>query len=246
MGRMERFARYTFAPWPDEGLREAVRVFRRPYVTRADLRFDALTTLLIELKDSAYSASGETGEWVDEHGVRHADPNGSPGTLRLSWERPIFALESYDEFYSRPYAHAYAWRKENPSLAFLEIVSEPDAWIQELLADNPDTGVFPTSGTPVMVRDDLRAQNPSWPEPTGRFYPPGGAVDLGLDVLISFAGTPIPRQMAEMRAEAEKLRAQREAEARTRPRYRHLFIASESHMLEVLCEALPRWEWRKE
>ncbi|MFC5847728.1 hypothetical protein [Deinococcus petrolearius] len=32
------------------------------------------------------------------------------------------------------------------------------------------------------------------------------------------------------------------AEMVSKPRYRHLFIASETHMLEVLCEDLPAWE----
>ena len=64
-----------------------------------------------------------------------------------------------------------------------------------------------------------------------------------MDFAIVFKDSPTPEQLAEAQAERVRLKAEREAELRSKPRYRHLFIASDSHMLEILCEELPRWEW---
>ena len=133
---MERFAKYTFAPWPDEELLSQAATFRRPYITRFEQRFNAQPSLQIEIEDGEYSATGETGYSVDESGQKHHDPNGVPGVLRFVWEGfqdRIFALESYDEFYSAPYAQAYAWKKDSPRRFLHEIISEPDAWIREIV-----------------------------------------------------------------------------------------------------------------
>lgn len=244
---MERFARYTFAPWPDEALLETVTRFRMPVVVRVvqNFRSGSEPRLLIEVEDAAYSPTGETGRFRGEDGKWQAHHNGIPGILRLTWDvasGSLFALESYDEFYSRPYAHAYAWRKGSERRFLHEIVSEPDAWIEELLADNPDTGVFPVSGVPVMVREDLRTQNPSWGEPTGRFFPPTARLEDGGTHALFFKLSGEPPTPGE-EAEIERRKSEMRAEMLSQPRYRHLFIASGSHMLEVLCENLPTWEW---
>lgn len=240
---MERFARYTFAPWPDEALLEAAARFRMPLITRVEQRFSSSPPLMVEVEDAAYSETGEPGRFLGEDGEWHRHPNGTPGTLRLTWEfTTVYALESYDEFYSRPYAQAYAWKKGIKRRFLHEIISEPDAWIEELLADNPDTGVFPMSGAPVMVREDLRAQNPSWGEPTGRFFSPTARLEDGgtHPVFFKASGEPFT---PEDEAETERQKAAMREEMLGKPRYRHLFIASESHMLEVLCGDLPSWEW---
>lgn len=242
---MERFARYTFAPWPDAALLEAAARFRMPVVVRVvqNFRGGSEPRLLIEVEDAAYSETEETGRFRGEDGEWDHSPNGTPGTLRLTWDfTTVYALESYDEFYSRPYAHAYAWRKRSERRFLHEIVSEPDAWIEELLADNPDTGVFPMSGVPVMVREDLRTQNPSWGEPTGRFFPPTARLEDGGTHALFFKSSGEPLTPEE-EAEIERRKSEMRAEMLSRPRYRHLFIASDSHMLEMLCGDLPTWEW---
>jgi hypothetical protein len=229
MRRMERFARYAFAPWPDAALLEAAARFRMPVVVQVvqNFRSGSEPRLLIEVED---------GEW-------QAQPDGTPGTLRLTWDfTTVYALESYDEFYSRPYAHAYAWKKDSKRRFLHEIVSEPDAWIEELLADNPDTGVFPMSGSPVMVREDLREQNPAWGEPTGRFFPPTARLEDGGTHPMFFKASGEPLTPPD-EAEIERRKSAMREEMLGKPRYRHLFIASESHMLEVLCGDLPTWAW---
>lgn len=244
---MERFARYAFAPWPDAALLEAAARFRMPVIVQVvqDFRSGSAPRLLIEIEDAAYSPTGQTGRFRGEDEKWQAHPNGTPGTLRLTWDAGsgcLFALESYDEFYSRPYAHAYAWKKDSEPRFLHEVVNEPDAWIEELLADNPDTGVFPMFGSPVMVRDDLRAQNPSWGEPTGRFFPPTARLEDG-GRHYDFFNTSGEPFTPEEQGEIERRKSDMRDEMLARPRYRHLFIASETHMLEVLCGDLPTWEW---
>lgn len=224
MGRLERFLQYGFAPWPDEELRAVVDAFARPMVTRLEQRWTDAVGLTVELSD------------MDA-------PDGG-AVVRLEWDSfhaRVFALEVFDEFYSEPYARAYAWRPGTERRFLHEIVTDPDPWIEEILADNPAVGVFPPYGPPVAARPDTLAQNPSWPEPTGRFYRPGDEVAGGLGVLISCPDGEEPDRSA-LNAQAQQVRAQWEAEQRERPRYRHLCIASDSGMVEVLCAGLPTWE----
>ncbi|MDV6373739.1 hypothetical protein [Deinococcus arenicola] len=243
MGRMRRFAQYAFAPWPDKELTERVNHFERPGITRVEQNFNGESALLVEIRDMAHSPDsqvmGDDGKW-------HANPSGIPGKVCLSWDgfhARVFALESYDEFYCGPYAHAYAW-KEGTERNFLhEIVSEPDAWIKEILEDNPHTGVFPTGGQPVAALDSVLKRNPGMGVPTGRFFPPD--VRLGDDGKhpVFFASDP---PSAEDEAEMDRVQAEMLAQMIGKPRYRHLFIASDSHMLEILCTDLPSWKWVEE
>lgn len=101
-------------------------------------------------------------------------------------------------------------------------------------------GAFPPYGPPVAVRPETLADNPSWPEPTGRFYRPGDQVSGGLDVLVSWPDGEEP-DLGALQTQARQMREQWEAEQRPRPRYCHLFIASDSGMVEVLCAGLPTW-----
>lgn len=242
---MERFVEYTFAPWPDGELLEKVIPFRMPGITRVEQKFNADPALLVEIGDMAYSAGGSTGRHLGEDGEWHADPNGAPGRVRLIWDgfdSTIFALECYDEFYSRPYAHAYAWKKNSERRFLHEIISEPDTWIMEILEDNPDTGMFPTGGQPVAALDSFLERNPSTGKPTGRFFPPDAQLsDSGTHpIFFKASGASLT---PEDEAEIEQRRAEMLADLLAKPRYRHLFIASDTHMLEILCAGLPRWEW---
>lgn len=240
MGRMERFAQYAFAPWPDGELMDQVNRFEMPGITRAEQKFTDEPALLVEIGDMAYSPDsqvmGEDGEW-------HANPNGIPGKVRLSWDSfhaRVFALESYDEFYCGPYAHAYAWKKDTERNFLHEIISEPDAWILEILEDNPHTGVFPTGGQPVAALDSVLERNPGMGIPTGRFFPADAQLgDNGTHPVFFTTDPP----SAEDEAEMDRIRAEMVADMLGKPRYRHLFIASETHMLEILCADLPTWEW---
>ena len=236
---MERFAGYTFSDWPDEGLVEAVRRFRRTVVTRLEQRTLSSPTLTIELRDGDYSQTGQTGFLHLPDGSTVADPNGVPGSIRFTLDfGTVFALESHDEFYSQPYGRRHWARQGVTQQTLLEVVNEPDPWILQLIEDNPGNGVFPFSGPPVMASAETLARQPHWPTPTGRFYLSDAPIETGIDVLIS----PAPTNPEE-RAEAARLIAQREAELRAQPRYRHLFIASDTCMVEVLCDRLPTWEW---
>ncbi|WP_394649009.1 hypothetical protein [uncultured Deinococcus sp.] len=86
-----------------------------------------------------------------------------------------------------------------------------------MLAENGNPDTFPPYGVPVMVGERLRAQEGDV-QVTGRFFPPAGEVK-----------TAHPQATA---------RTERVASLRCR----HLFIASETHMLEVLCGDLPGWK----
>ncbi|WP_412028515.1 hypothetical protein [Deinococcus yunweiensis] len=224
MGRTDRFSRYEFAPWPDKGLSAAVNALARPMVTRLEQRWADSPALTVELSDM------------------DAPEDGRP-VVRLEWDsfhRQVFALEVFDEFYSGPYAHAYAWRRGTERRFLHEIVNFPNPWIEEILADNPAVGAFPPYVPPVAARPEMLADNPSWPEPTGRFYRPGDQVSGGLDVVISWPDGE-EADLGALQAEGRQMREQWEAEQRSRPRYRHLCIASDSGMVEVLCAGLPTW-----
>ena len=100
-------------------------------------------------------------------------------------------------------------------------MGQPDAWVQELLADNPDQAVFP---------------------------PPGPAM---FDVIATFKGSPTPQELEEAQQQALELQLKFEREQRERPAYYHLFIVSDSVMVEILCAAdvlsgnLCEWSWVK-
>ena len=82
-----------------------------------------------------------------------------------------------------------------------------------------------------------------WETPTGRYFPTD---DKGSDSGVYFwtgETEPTPEQQAEFDAAVKRNQQAQAAPKRTRPRYRHLFIASNSVMVELLCEGLPRWEW---
>ncbi|ACO45437.1 hypothetical protein DEDE109153_04145 [Deinococcus deserti] len=220
MGRLQRFLRYEFAPWPDQELLAAA-AFHRPVIVRVQQHFHSSVALEVDLRDA------DAGELTQ--------------TLRLSWqafETEIYALESYNEFYSGPYAQTYSWKPDNPRRFLHEIVNESDPWIEELLADNSHNGVFPMSGTPVMARQETLARNSSWPPPTGRFF--RRDAPLGSD------GRHVVGTARQAQHEVKRFNGHLEQmwlNMVNRPRYRHLFIASDTHMLEVLCGDLPTWTW---
>ncbi len=216
MRRLDRFAQYTFLDWPDEGLLAANR-FLRPMVTRLELNLASSPSLLIELRDMQYSPDGRTSVFHAPDGSLIPDPNGLPGTLRLTWEGRVFALETYEEFYSQPYGERNWAGLETKQHTFYEVRGEPDAWVEEMLTDNPATAVFPPYGEPIPVTIA------SW----------------GKD-----EAAPTSEELAELQVQAhEEARKRYEAYYR-QPLYRHLFIASESHMIELLTDGdLPTWSW---
>ena len=184
MRRLERFSHYTFQDWPDEALLEIAQTFVRPVLSRLELNMLGSPSLVLELKDESV-----------------------PDALRLTFEGRIYALEIYDEFYSQPYGKNY-WKKPHARQhTFHQIVGQPDAWVQELLADNPDQAVFPPHGPAVGV------------------------------AVVTFAGNPTTQELTEARQQALELGLKLEREQWGRQAYYHLFIASNSVMVEILCAA---------
>ncbi|GMA13739.1 hypothetical protein E5F05_15380 [Deinococcus metallilatus] len=254
MARRARFAQAQFALWPDEGLLEAVRSFpgERINILRTELD-DGRDTLTVDLADEFYRASGEDGWQVGPDG--RPDPRHHGRLLRLTWEsrwegsiyhgNRIFALESYDEFYGGPYGTFHPTRQGLPPSFLYEVVSDPDPWITEILEENDNTDTFPPYGVPVAVSEKLRAREPQI-ETTGRFFPENARPsDTGSGFVYSL-GRPAPttpEQWAEAQAQMRRLREAQWQAQRRRPRYRHLLLASGTHILEVLCEDLPTWAW---
>ena len=170
----------------------------RPILSRLELNLLESPSLELELQDESV-----------------------PDALRLTFEGRIYALEIYDEFYSQPYGKNY-WKKPHARQhTFHQIVGQPDAWVQELLADNPDQAVFPPH-RPAMF-----------------------------DVIATFKGSPTPQELEEAQQQALELQLKFEREQRERPAYYHLFIVSDSVMVEILCAAdvlsgnLCEWSWVK-
>lgn len=255
MARRARFSGARFALWPDEGLREAVRSFPGEWINilRTELHHRSPRVLTVDLADEFDRASGEDG-WIEGPGGG-PDPRHHTRLLRLTWEdrwegdiyhgNRIFALESPDEFYAGPFLTFHPTRQGLPPSLLYEVISDPDPWISEMLEENDNTDVFPPYGVPVAVSEGLRAREPDI-RTTGRFFP-GDArpVDTGSGFLFSLSGpepaTPEGRANAQVEM-ARRRDAQWQAQRR-RPRSRHLLIASNTHILEVLCEDLPTWAW---
>lgn len=255
MARHARFAQAQFALWPDEGLLEAIRSFSGEMVSilRTDLNHASPRVLTVDLADEFYRASPEDG-WIVGPGGG-PDPRCHSRQLRLTWEsrwegqvhhsNRIFALESHDEFYAGPFLTFHPTRQGVPPSWLYEVVNDPSPWITELLEENGNTDVFPPYGVPVAVSERERVLNPHF-KVTGRFFPEHARPeDTGssMDFLWSGPQPPTPGEWAEARAEMTRLRDAQWQATRRRPRYRHLLIASNSHLLEVLCEDLPTWAW---
>ncbi|WP_291424346.1 hypothetical protein [Deinococcus sp.] len=238
MARSARYARYQFAPWPDPALLEAVQSFEgEGLVTqRLEQSRDGLT---IDLSDNRYDPPDDTARVTGRHSR----------LLRLEWpfENSVFALESYDEFYAGPWNTFHPSRQGVQSPGLYEVVNEPDPWIAEILAENNNTDTFPPYGSnPVMLSGRTRQMNPHLRE-TGRFFP--------ADAPLAASGTatdyhfwtglqpPAPGELEKALAEARAKTEARWEARKQKPRYRHLFIASETCLLEILCEDLPRWTW---
>lgn len=255
MTRRERYAHSEFAPWPDEGLQRAARELKGfVHLRRTDLRHHDSKVLIVEVDDEHFqSCSGTFGpqnEWIP-------DPLRHDRLLRLTWENRwegslhhsnrIFALESYDEFYAGPIFAAKRGYDEARAVSgpFVEIVSDPDPWIEQILAQNGNVDLFPPSGEPVMMSERARAQNPHLSE-TGRFFPPNARLsDSGTSTDFIWTGPAVPtaQERADFEAEVQRREQERLRQMLAKPRYRHLLIISGSHFVEILCEDLPRWEW---
>lgn len=208
------------------------------HIRRLEQRHDGFETLTVEMTDEDYRTDAVVqtpqGAWVPEPG-RH------DRLLRLVWTSWIFALKSYDEFYAGPFGTYHPSKQGVPQGWLYEIVNDPNPWIEEILEENNNTDTFPPYGVPVMVSERLRRLQGNVPV-TGRFFPPTARLeDSGTHMdFFNSSGKPFTPQE---NAEIERHKSQKRDEMLGRPRYRHLFIASETHMLEVLCEDLPTWEW---
>lgn len=255
MARRARFTQASFALWPDEGLLEAVRSFPGDLVSirRTELHHAGPQTLTVDLADEFYRASEEDG-WMEapEGGP---DPRHHSRLLRLTWEdrweervhygSRIFALESYDEFYAGPYLTFHPTGQGLPNSLLYEVVSDPDPWIAEILEENDNTDVFPPYGVPVAVSGKLREPEGNV-RVTGRFFPEDARpADTGSGFLFSRAGPEpsTPEEWAAAQVQTAQIRDAQWRAQRARPRYRHLLIASNSYILEILCENLPTWAW---
>lgn len=254
MARHARFAQARFALWPDEELLGAVASLPGEWINilRTDLNH-VRGSLTVDLADEFYRAPG-SASWVQGPEGR-PDPRQHSRLLRLTWAsrweghihlpNQVFALESYNEFYAGPYGTFHPMRQGLAQSWLYEVVNDPSPWITEMLEENDNTDVFPMYGVPVAVSQRERTLNPHL-TPTGRFFPEDARPEdtcRGTDFLWPGSPPSTPAEWEERQAHFGQLwRTQWEA-ARRRPRYRHLLIASNTHLLEVLCEDLPTWEW---
>lgn len=221
-----RFADYRCAPWPDPELQaEAARLQGLAVIRRSILDHSGVVSLTVDFSDHLYVEPGRSGLTVfpEDAGLR---PHSR--LLRLCWPGRIYALESHDPFYAGVPLATLAGVGSD----FVEVVSNPNPWIAELLAGG--AGVFPPYGPPAQVSPEAAAQNVEhnlqWPPPTGRFYPVRAPAKERYEAARLLGRDPGPVGPGSPSAPGAQ------------PRYRHLMILSESHMLEVLSDELPRLE----
>lgn len=254
MGRRERFSQYQWAAWPDEGLVAAAGHLFMPYITRIEQRLDGLTALVIELEGEYFA---DTEQVRAQYGAYGGGVSGTTRALQLSWEggweerdgglsgggatlhhsERIFFLQTYDEFYAGPFGTFHPFKQGVETNGLYEVVNEPDPWVMEILRENRNTDTFPQYGPTVLeYHRDTDAFSGG-----GRFA--SSESHRAGDHFWTGEQPPTPEQRAEFEV-AVRLNEEAQAELeRSRPRYRHLFIASNSVMVEILCEGLPRWEW---
>ena len=239
MARSTRFRDARFALWPDPALLGAVATFSGiSAILRTDLNHHSTVNLTVDISDNHYFAPGDPSAPLNE-GSHHR-------LLRLEWQdrwegqrlfsNRIYALESYDEFYAGPFGTFHPTRQGVSSSDFYEVVNDPDPWIAEMLEES-GSGIFPPFGQPVLMSERARRLNPHLKE-TGRFFSPDAPQEAS-GVHYDLIG---PGTSEQFRAAQAELQAYWE-EQRLEPRYRHLLIASNSHVLEVLCGDLPQWRW---
>ncbi|GHF96560.1 hypothetical protein GCM10017783_05540 [Deinococcus piscis] len=254
MGRHERFSQYQWAAWPDEGLCRAAEHLFMPYITRIEQRLDGLTALVIELEGEYFADTEQVRAKYEAYG---GGVSGPKRALRLSWEdgweerdgglnrggvtvyrsERIFFLETYEEFYAGPFGTFHPSRQGVSSPDLYEVVNEPDPWVMEILCENRNTDTFPPYGPTVL--EYHRATDTF--SGGGRFA--SSESHRAHDYFWTGEQPPTPEQRAEFEAAVERNDCAQAELDRSRPRYRHLFIASNSVMVEILCEGLPRWEW---
>lgn len=254
MGRRERFSQYQWAAWPDEGLCEAAEHLFMPAVTRVEQRLDGLKPLVIQIEGEYFA---DVTQVSAKYAAHSGGSTGPKRALRLTWENRweekdggsngggvtvyhserIFFLQTYDEFYAGPFGTFHPHKQGANSPGLYEVVNDPDPWILEILRENHNTDVFPLYA-PTVLEYDRRSDTFN---NRGRF-----ALEETVsssDYFWTGETEPTPEQRAEFDAAVKRNQEAQAALERSRPRYRHLFIASDTVMVEILCEGLPRWEW---
>ncbi|WP_339095362.1 hypothetical protein ACINK0_01975 [Deinococcus sp. VB343] len=254
MGRRERFSQYQWAAWPDEGLVEAAEHLYMPAVTRVEQRLNSPTALVIELEGEYFADVAQVKAKYEAYGHGVSGPRRA---LRLTWENRweekdggsngggvtiyhserIFFLQTYDEFYAGPFGTFHPLEQGIKSSGLYEVVNDPDPWILEILRENGNTDTFPPYA-PKVLEYDRRSDTFN---NRGRFA--SEETVSSRDYFWTGETEPTPEQRAEFDAAVKRNQEAQAALERSRPRYRHLFIASDTVMVEILCEGLPRWEW---
>lgn len=240
MARHQRYRNAQFALWPDAALLDAAATLTgHPVILRTELNHRGWVNLTVDFSDQHFFPPGDPSAALNA-GSHHR-------LLRLEWQdrfegtrlfsNRVYALESYDEFYGGPFGTFHPTRQGIPQAYFYEVVNEPDPWIAEMLDENNNTDTFPPSGQPMLMSEQARRQNPQLTE-TGRFYAADAPQAASGQHAVYF-GEATPEQLQAAQAEQQA----HWAEQRLKPRYRHLLIASGSHLLEVLCDDLPQWHW---
>lgn len=254
MGRRERFSQYQWAAWPDEGLVAAAGHLFMPYVTRVEQRLGSEPALVIEVEGEYFA---DTAQLEAKYAACGTGESGPARMLRLTWEsrweyvdggldeggvtlhhsERIFFLHTYDEFYAGPFGTFHPFKQGVEANGLYEVVNEPDPWVAEILRENDNTDTFPPYAPTVL----------EYHRDTDTFSGGGryAAVEKRHRAVYFWTGEepPTPEQQAEFDDMVERNNSAQAELERSRPRYRHLFIASESVMVEILCEGLPRWEW---
>lgn len=255
--RKERFSQYQWAFWPDEALVEAASHLFMPYVTRIEQRLSSEPELLIEIEgeyfesvpqvEAKYQAygQGETGRkralrltwqnrWIERDGGL------SKGGTRVHRLERIYFLETYEEFYAGPFGEFHPYHQGVKGEVLYEVVNDPDPWVMEILRENKNTDTFPPY-PPKSLEYHRETDTFSGP---GRFLPPDWQNEHNGSVYFwSGDAPPTPEEQAEFERLVERNKQAQTEYTRSQPLYRHLFISSESVMVEILCSGLPRWEW---
>lgn len=239
MARHHRFHDARFALWPDPALLDAAATLQGyPVILRTELDHRGTVNITVDFSDHHYFSPGDPSAALNE-GSHHR-------LLRLEWQdrwegtrlfgNRVYALESYDEFYAGPFGTFHPTRQGLPQAFFSEVVNEPDPWIAEML-EKSGSGIFPPSGDPMLMSEGARSRNPHLKE-TGRFFPADAPQEASGQHAVYF-GDATPQEFQAARDDQQV----HWEEQRLKPLYRHLLIASGSHLLEVLCGDLPQWRW---
>lgn len=224
-----------FVFWLDEGLREVVQeLIWFFFILWIDLCYYYSKMLIVDVSYEGFQFVGDVfvleNQWLFQYSC----------VLCFIWKGCIFVLESYEEFYV---GLIFVVEKGYQVVCvvfgfFVEIVSDFNFWIEQILEQNGNIDVFLFYGE--LVLDWVMGKGMGW------FFLFGvGLEESGYYLVFFWIGEVglMLEQQVEFEEEVVWCKEDMCQQMFVKFWYCYLFIIFELYFLEVFCEDLLCWEW---